>query len=195
MADNDAFARAARRIMTRGPLDRASRPRASFSRDGAESVAQIIGVEFMKPRERVEKFLQLYNIRPKSEVLDVLARCDSGAEVWFALAMTHMPQFNACPPDTLCAGRLGLQLQVPLCEFTIDFVLTAPTFKKSYAIEIDGAPWHGANMAARDARKDEMIFAHGMIPVRRSSKAMRTEARAFWIHLLKQPQHWYHNDA
>lgn len=82
--------------------------------------------------------------------------CESPAEVAFLDAMVEA--FNLTPEKgRLRGGGLTLQMQVPVMNYRLDFLID-----DGLIVEIDGAQWHSSPEAIeRDAERDKALAAKG----------------------------------
>lgn len=82
--------------------------------------------------------------------------CESPAEVAFLDAMVEA--FNLTPDKgCLRGGGLTLQMQVPVMNYRLDFLLD-----DGLIVEVDGAKWHSSPEAIeRDAERDKALAAKG----------------------------------
>lgn len=158
----------------------------------APSIADILNIEDKPPRERVRLYLLYHMVRPKDDVLDVLANCDSGSEVWLALGFTSLPGCKVDGDSRFVAGRCSLTLQEPCGRYRIDAVLRCPVYSKPTAIEIDGDAWHKATLEqqARDVRKDAALLNAGYRVMRQRADDVKPFARQLWWTLGNTPSLW-----
>lgn len=82
--------------------------------------------------------------------------CESPAEVAFLDAMVEA--FNLTPEKGLLrGGGLTLQMQVPVLNYRLDFLIDG-----GLIVEVDGAQWHSSPEAIeRDAERDRALAAKG----------------------------------
>ncbi|MGX9350169.1 endonuclease domain-containing protein [Shimia sp. W99] len=82
--------------------------------------------------------------------------CESPAEVAFLDAMVEA--FNLTPEKgRLRGGGLTLQMQVPVMNYRLDFLID-----DGLIVEVDGAQWHSSPEAVeRDAERDKALAAKG----------------------------------
>lgn len=82
--------------------------------------------------------------------------CESPAEVAFLDAMVEA--FNLTPEKgRLRGGGLTLQMQVPVMNYRLDFLID-----DGLIVEVDGAQWHSSPEAIeRDAERDKALAAKG----------------------------------
>ena len=82
--------------------------------------------------------------------------CESPAEVAFLDAMVEA--FNLTPEKgRLRGGGLTLQMQVPVLNYRLDFLID-----DDLIVEVDGAQWHSSPEAIeRDAERDKALAAKG----------------------------------
>lgn len=119
------------------------------------------------------------NVPPK--ILDVLAWCDSAAELRFAWVVANLPGGQALGDRTLVLDDVTLELQYAVGSYRIDCVAHVTGF--SLAIEIDGMPFHHATdeqVAADNLRQRRVIARTGFPVVRFTAREALTQPEECW---------------
>lgn len=124
-----------------GTIDQGSAA-SSLTRFSAGSLLDLLwtpGRELSQPerRERLRGWLSGQSISLPDSYIEVLAHCESAAQVRFALPVVTLSTWYPIGEKSFSDGNWTLRLQHPVLGHRVDFVLEGPGASRALVIEID----------------------------------------------------------
>lgn len=130
-------------------------------------------------REKVKRWLVGVNRPVSDELLTVLARCGSGAEILFALPFAQQRGVKATE-RAFVGPTITLTPQVTIARYSADWVAERGGYR--LAIEVDGYEYHQAteDQVEADYLRQRRIVACGYAVVRFTARDVFRDATAAW---------------